>query len=119
MSPVGTVLTGGQHLVFVTLTSWLAIVGGLVLWGGFFFLGLISRRFEKAYGKITHWQFLLLSPAGAVGYLAMQSAASLQHQNLGPAEQWIGYTLLIWSAGLCLWGVLRFQQLVRKISREE
>jgi hypothetical protein len=111
---MGTVLTGNQHLVFVTLTSWLAIAAGLVLWGGFFFLGLISRRFEKAFGKITHWQFLLLAPVGAVGYLALQALASLQHQNLGPVEQWIGYTLLIWSAGLCLWGVLRFRQLVRQ-----
>ena len=116
---MGTVLTGNQHLIFVTLTSWLAILGGLIMWVGFIFLGLVSRRFEKAFGKISHWQFLVLAPAGAVGYLAMQSVASLQHQNLGPVEQWIGYTLLIWSAGMCLWGVLQLRQLVLKMSREE
>jgi hypothetical protein len=116
---MGTVLTNGQHWVFVTLTSWIAILGGLALWVGFIYLGLIARRFEKAYGKITHWQFQLMAPIGVVGYLMMQSIASLRHQNMGPVEQWIGYTLLSWSAGLCLWGVMRFQKLIRQLSREE
>lgn len=119
MSSVGTVLTGNQHFIFVTLTGWLAITGGLLLWGGFILAGLMSRRLEKAYGKVTHWQFLIAAPVGAVGYLSMQSWASWQHQNLGPVEQWIGYTLLIWSAALCLWGVWRFRHLVRIMSGEQ
>ncbi len=114
-----TVLTAGQHWIFVTFTSWVAILGGLLLWAGFFYLGRISQRFEKAYGRITHWQFLLWAPTGIVGYLVMQSVASLQHQNMGPIEQWIGYLMLVWSAALCLWGVWRFRQLINAVSQED
>jgi len=109
------VLTDTQHLWFVTITSGLAVGGGLLLWAGFITLGLISRRFEKAYSVTTHWQFHLVGPAGLVCYLVMQSVASLQHVNMGPVEQWIGYTLLVWSAGLSLWGVRRFRKVLKNL----
>ncbi len=107
------VLTETQHLVFVTLTSGIAVLGGLLVWIGFAVLGQISRRFERAYGQTTHWQFHWVAPAGLFGYLVMQSVASLRHENMGPIEQWIGYTLLAWSAGLCLWGVWRFRKVLK------
>lgn len=107
------VLTETQHLIFVTLTSACAVLGGLLVWAGFVFMGLISQRFEKAYGVSTHWQFQVVAPVGLVGYLVMQSVASLRHENMGPIEQWIGYTLLAWSAGLCLWGVWRFRKVLK------
>jgi len=109
------ILTDNQHLIFVTLTSYAAIAGGLLLWLGFILLGLISRRFEQAYGVITHWQFHLVAPAGIFIYLSMQAVASLRHQNMGPIEQWTGYTLLTWSARLCLWGVFRFRKVLTEL----
>ncbi len=113
-----TVLTPAQHFWFVEATSYLAICGGLALWGGFIWLGAITRRFERAYGKMTHWQFFLLAPAGLCAYLVLQAVASLRHQNMGAAEQWIGYSLLTWSAGLCLWGVLRLRKVLAELERE-
>jgi hypothetical protein len=109
------ILTSVQHLVYVNLTSAAAIAGGLLLWVGFVFIGLIARRYEQAYGLVTHWQFQIIAPVGLVAYLIMQAVASWQHHNLSPIEQWIGYTLLAWSAALCLWGVLRFRKVLEEI----
>lgn len=109
------ILTDAQHWIFVTLTSYAAVLGGLLLWIGFIFIGLISRRFEQAYGKTTYWQFHMAAPAGLFVYLVMQSVASLKHHNLSPVEQWIGYALLAWSAGQCLWGVFRFRRVLSEI----
>jgi high-affinity Fe2+/Pb2+ permease len=64
---------------------------------------------------VTHWQFHAAAPAGLLAYLVMQALASLRHQNLSPIEQWIGYTLLAWSAGLCLWGVWRFRKVLHSL----
>lgn len=112
------ILTANQYFVFVNLTSFVAILGGLALWSGFVLMGLVSRRFEQAYGIITHWLFQMIAPAGVCIYLAMQSVASLRHQNMGPIELWTGYTLLIWSAILCMWGAYRFFKLLRQLERE-
>ncbi|MCK5241033.1 hypothetical protein KAR34_01155 [bacterium] len=113
------VLTATQYFIFVNLTSVIAIVGGLVLWGGFIYMGLVSRRFEQAYGIVTHWIFQMLAPVGICVYLTMQSVASLRHQNMGPIELWTGYTLLIWSAILSLWGAYRFYRLFRQLAQEQ
>jgi hypothetical protein len=112
------VLTAGEHLLFVTLTSTIAVVGGVLMWIGFACLGLIMRRYERVFGRTTHWQFLTIAPAGLVAYLVMQSIASVLHQNMGPIEQWTGYTLLTWSALLCVWGILRFRQVLAKLEAE-
>lgn len=110
-------LTAMQHFIFVDLTSWLAILGGLGLWLGFIFMGITARRFEQAFGQSTHWLYLMVAPAGAVAYLCMQSIASMRHENMGPIEQWTGYTMLIWSALLCAWGVYRFGKMLAALAK--
>jgi hypothetical protein len=113
------VLTATQYFVFVNFTSFIAILGGLILWAGFILMGLVSRRFELAYGIVTHWLFQMIAPAGVCIYLAMQSIASIRHQNMGPIELWTGYTLMIWSSILCLWGAYRFYRLFCQLEREQ
>ena len=113
-----TVLTPLQHVVFVDLTSALAVLGGLLLWTGFVLIGLIARRLEQAYGHATHWQYFIVAPSGAVIYLIMQAVASLRHQNMNAVEQWIGYALLVWSAGLLAWGLAGFRRTLERIARE-
>jgi hypothetical protein len=112
------VLTDAQHLLFVEITSLVALLGGLALWAGFALMGLVARRFEQAFGQPTPWLFLMVAPMGLFLYLLMQSLASLQHENMNSIEQWIGYTLLIWSALLCGWGSLRFRKILAELARE-
>ncbi len=112
------ILTTTQYFIFVNLTSFIAILGGLTLWAGFILLGIIARRFEQAYGLATHWLFQMIAPAGVCAYLVMQAVASLRRENMGPLELWTGYTLLAWSAGMCLWGAYRFHKILRQIERE-
>ncbi|MCD4812663.1 hypothetical protein K8S19_03100 [bacterium] len=112
------VLTASQHFLFVNVTSFVAIIGGLTLWAGFVGMGLVSRRFEQAYGVVTHWLFQMIAPAGVFIYLLMQSIASLRHKNMGAIELWTGYTLLVWSAVLCIWGAYRFFKIIRQLEQE-
>ena len=113
----GPVLSPLEHFWFVTATSIIAILAGLALWAGFALMGFVARRFEQAFQLVTHWQFYFIAPAGVFAYLLMQAVASLRHQNMGPVEQWIGYALLVWSAGLCLWGCYRFWRVLAYLSR--
>jgi len=114
-----TILTPFQHFFFVTLTSIIAILGGLALWAGFVVMGLVARRFEQAYDVVTHWQFQIVAPAGVFIYLFMQSLASLRHQNMGPVELWMGYTLMIWSSIFCLWGAFRFFKILNYLAKKD
>lgn len=112
------ILSTSQYMVFVNLTSFMAILGGIALWGGFAVMGLIAKRYEQVYGMVTHWQFQMIAPAGIFIYLLMQAIASLRHQNMGAIELWTGYTLLSWSAGLCFWACFRFYKLLNTLEQE-
>ncbi|MBN1595508.1 hypothetical protein JW933_06245 [candidate division FCPU426 bacterium] len=113
------ILSTTQYFIFVNATSFVAILGGLVLWAGFFLMGLISRRYEQVYGIDTHWLLQMIAPAGVCLYLSIQSIASLRHQNMGAVELWTGYTLMMWSAVLCLWGANRFFRLFKQLEQEQ
>ncbi|MEW6516381.1 MAG: hypothetical protein AB1439_05680 [candidate division FCPU426 bacterium] len=113
----GPTLLPFEHFWFVTVTSYTAILAGAVLWIGFGLMGFVARRFEQAYQLVTHWPFYFIAPAGVFAYLLLQAMASLQHENMGPVEQWIGYALLVWSAGLCWWGCYRFWRVLTYLSR--
>jgi len=41
----------------------------------------------------------------------------MRHENMGPIEQWTGYTMLIWSALLCAWGVYRFGKMLAALAK--
>ncbi len=112
------VLTAGQYLLFVNLTSFMAVFGGLTLWAGFVLMGLIARRYEQTFGVATYWLMQMIAPLGLVVYLIMQTVATLRHQNMGVLELWIGYTFLTWSAGLCLWAGIHFYRHIIKMEQD-
>lgn len=112
------VLSASQYLIFVNLTSFMTILGGVVLWLGFIIMGLVSRRYEQVLGKATHWQSQMVAPAGMFIYLLMQAIASLRHHNMGSLELWTGYTLLAWSAGLAFWACFQFYKMLTKLEQE-
>lgn len=111
------VLTTTQYLIFVNLTSFLAILGGIALWLGFVVMGLISRRFEQVFDKITYWQSQMIAPAGLFIYLVMQAIASNQHRNMGVVELWTGYSFLAWSSGWCLFSCYRFYRMLMQLEK--
>jgi hypothetical protein len=113
-----TILSSSENFLFITLAAWLAAAGGVLIWVGFAAMAMLSRRYERVFGKPTHWLFLWVAPAGLCAYLVMQTVAALHHENIGPLEQWIGYALLCGSAVLCFWGIWGFRRILTQLAKE-
>lgn len=105
-------LTPMQRFLFVQLTGFMSIVGSLFLWFGLVMIGRQLKRFQQIFGRPLPWRLLSWAPIGVFIYLFWQSTAALQQRPLAPWEQWLGYSLLTLSAGLCAWGAWRFSALV-------
>jgi hypothetical protein len=111
-------LTAMQEFFFVNVTSFIAILGGLLLWIGLGLEALIMRRFARAYSQPSRWQWMFFSPAGLAGYLVLQAAASLAHQQLDGLGLWLSYGLLGLSAVVSLWCQVDFLRLISRLNRE-
>ena len=114
-----TILTPVQYIIFIKLTSYLSILGGVIIWLGFILMAMVARRIERVYLVITYWQFQLIAPAGIFIYLLLQAVFGLLHKSLGILGSWASYILLVWSALLCAWGVLRFYKAIKLLVKEK
>lgn len=100
-------LSTGDYLVYIVLTNYMAVLGGVLLWVSLFLLGLIARRLERAFETPTRWRLLLWGPSGILLY----TVYTLAQAGTGGAavaelklERAIAYGALIASAVLSLWG---------------
>lgn len=101
--------------LYFPLTTFLSIAGGLLLWWGFFLVGIIARKYEMTFARRTNWQFLALAPSGILIYTIWQGIAYIQKGKFSVTEQWINYILVLISGFLCLWGVFVFKQVAERI----
>jgi hypothetical protein len=101
--------------LYFPLTTFLSIAGGLLLWWGFFTVGIIARKYERTFARRTNWQFLALAPSGILIYTIWQGIAYIQKGAFSVTEQWINYTLVLISGGLCLWGAYVFRKVAERI----
>lgn len=113
-------LTTGEFLLYITLTNYMTVLGGVLLWVSLFLLGLIARRLERAFEVATHWRFLLWSPSGILLY----TVYTLVHAGPGPGgeaegslERTIAYGALAGSAVFCLFGCGATFALLARLSR--
>jgi len=99
-------LSPSELLVYVTLTNYVAVLGGVFLWTAFFVLGLVARRLERAFETPTHWRLLLWAPSGILLYTVstlVQAGGSAGTTPAG-AELVTAYALLALSGAGCLLG---------------
>jgi hypothetical protein len=101
--------------LYFPLTTFLSIAGGLLLWLGFFLVGLIARKYERTFARRTNWQFLALAPSGILIYTIWQGVAYIQRGSFSVTEQWINYALVLISGVLCLWGAGAFRKVAERI----
>jgi subtilisin family serine protease len=98
---VAKLLTTTDYLFYVVLTNYMAVLGGVLLWVSFFFLGLIARRLERAFETPTGWRLLLWAPSGILLYtvytLASAGSAGVAMPGL-KVERGIAYGALFVSA---------------------
>lgn len=113
-------LTTGEVLLYVTLTNYMAILGGIGLWAAFFLLGLIARRLEHAFDTATHWQLLCWAPSGILVYTIYTLAQAGSESANIPAlryETYVAYAALLVSGIGCMWGCLATLRLLARIAR--
>ena len=103
--------------LYFPLTTFLSIAGGLLVWLGFFLVGVIARRYEAIFGQRTNWQFLALAPSGILIYTIWQGVAYILRGKFTPTEQWINYTLVLISGLLCLWGAYVFRRVAEQVMK--
>ena len=100
-------LSTTDYLLYVVLTIYMAVLGGVLLWVSLFFLGLIARRLERAFETPTGWRLLLWAPSGILLYtvytLAQAGSAGAAGAGL-KLEREIAYGALCLSAVCSLYG---------------
>lgn len=102
-------LTTTEVLLYISLTNYMAVLGGITLWTAFFALGLIARRLERAFATPTHWQMLVWAPSGILLYTIYTLAQAGPAAANVPAfkvEKLVAYGALLLSGLGCLWGCL-------------
>lgn len=101
-------LSTGDYLLYVVLTNYMAVLGGVLLWAALFFLGLIARRLERAFETPTGWRLLLWAPSGILLYtvytLAQAGSAGAAGAGGLRLERQIAYGALAISAVCSLYG---------------
>ena len=117
MQEARALLSTFSSFLYFPLTTFLSIASGLLVWFGFFVVGLVARRYEAAFGRKTRWQFLVLAPSGILVYAVWQGLAYSIRGSLTTVEQWINYTLVFVSGLLCLWGAYIFRRVAEQVMR--
>lgn len=98
----------------------IAIVGSILLWIAYAIFGLIARRYNQVFGKVTYSTLLILAPTGLLLYtlfLIFKATPLLDQPELAGKAQWAAYLALLASGLFCLIGVARFSRVLRQITR--
>ncbi|MCX7995325.1 MAG: hypothetical protein N3A65_06105 [candidate division WOR-3 bacterium] len=54
------------------IPNYVLVLGALLLWLAFIFLGIIARRYEIVLGEKTNWQFMIIAPTGILLFAIIQ-----------------------------------------------
>ncbi|RLG10092.1 hypothetical protein DRN73_08775 [Candidatus Pacearchaeota archaeon] len=105
-----------QKILYINISNYLLIFGSLLLWLGFFLMGVLAQRFEKVLMVPTRWQFMKLAPTGILVYVGFQIYSIIMKGKIkmGIVESYIAYTSLLVSVLLTLFGIVRFFIILKK-----
>ncbi len=65
-------IDAGQYTSLAVVPNYLLVLGAILLWLAFLFLGIIARRYEIVLGERTNWQFMMFSPTGILIFAVIQ-----------------------------------------------
>ncbi len=61
-----------QYQSLAIIPNYLLVLGAVMLWLAFIFLGIIARRYEIVLGEKTNWQFMIIAPTGILIFAIIQ-----------------------------------------------
>jgi hypothetical protein len=97
-----------------TMTDWIGVISGFLLWAVFILIGVIAYRFERLRETRTYWQLLLLAPSGILFYTIIVAIGFAQLPPvLTDDQKWLSFPILAASAVACLLAVAIFQNVAR------
>ncbi len=70
MVPFG--MEPGTYQSLAVIPNFLLVLGAVLLWLAFIFLGIIARRYEIVLGERTNWQFMVVAPTGILLFAIIQ-----------------------------------------------
>ncbi|HID31869.1 MAG TPA: hypothetical protein EYP24_00640 [bacterium (Candidatus Stahlbacteria)] len=108
-------LTPAEYQGLVVFPNYLFIIGGVLLWIGFLFLGIIAKRYEIVLGEKTNWQFMIGAPTGILIFTILEFYAVVINGLIRmPATiALLAYLLLLISGILSFLGCYRFLTVVK------
>jgi len=107
----------GNDDLLVSQFNTLSLVGALFLWGAFFLLGVIARRYEIVFQRWTGWKSLMLAPSGILLYVGIITVGWFAGgEGLQKPLEYIAYTALLISSAACLFVVIRFHRVIRQLT---
>lgn len=69
-APFGIDSSTYQRLAIIP--NYALVLGAVLLWLAFIFLGVIARRYEIVLGEKTNWQFMMVAPTGILLFAIIQ-----------------------------------------------
>jgi len=100
-----------QYQVLAVIPNYLLVLGALLLWLAFIFLGIIARRYEIVLGESTNWQFMVVAPTGILIFAIIQLVfCGIQGKMMLPKGgiTYVAYGLFLFSGLLSLIANIRF-----------
>jgi len=105
-----------QYQVLAIIPNYLLVVGAILLWLAFIFLGIIARRYEIVLSEPTGWQFMIFAPTGILVFAIIQLLfCGIQGKMMLPkgGMNYIAYSLFLFSGILSLIASLRFYKVTK------
>jgi len=94
------------------------VLGGILFWAGFLIFGFIAKRYNVVFNKPTFHGLLMTAPSGILLYsVLLIIKATLKNSQASDVIQITAYILLIISAGLCLFGIYKFNSLLTNLMK--
>jgi hypothetical protein len=107
----------GNEELWVSQFNTLSLLGALFLWGSFFLLGIIARRYEIVFQKWTGWKSMMLAPSGILIYIGIVTVGWFSTNEANQTfPEIIAYTALLISAVACLAVVVKFHRVIRQLT---
>lgn len=108
-------LKPADYQALVVFPNYLFIVGGILLWIGFLYLGIIAKRYQIVLGESTNWQFMVIAPTGILLFTILEFYAIVIQGliRMPPTIALIAYLLLLVSGVLSFLGCYRFFTVVK------
>jgi len=97
------------------ISSFLMIIGAIVLWLSLIFFSIIAKKYEIVLRKKTDWQFMIIAPSGILIFAIIKAYAAVVKGFLKMTfvQSWVSYGIFFLSGILSLVAAIRFYNVVK------